>query len=127
MEKYAAIEVHKLGLEYFDSIRNEYHKRRDTVYDGLMKIDGVFCKKPRGAFYIQAKLPVPDTVEFAHWLLTEFQVNNETVLVAPGNGFYATKNIGFDEIRIAYVIETGQLARAMHILGEGLSAYPGRK
>ncbi|NOY23535.1 MAG: pyridoxal phosphate-dependent aminotransferase [Acidobacteria bacterium] len=127
VEQYAAMEVHKLGQDYFDGIRKEYQKRRDTVYDGLMKIDGVFCKKPRGAFYIQAKLPVADTIEFAHWLLTEFELENETVLVAPGNGFYATKDIGLDEIRIAYIIESGQLARAMHILGEGLRAYPGRK
>jgi len=126
VEQYAAMEVHKLGQEYFDGIRKEYQKRRDTVYDGLMKIDGVFCKKPRGAFYIQAKLPVKNTVGFAHWLLTEFEVKNETVLVAPGNGFYATEGIGFDEIRIAYVIESGQLEQAMYILGEGLNVYPDR-
>ncbi len=126
VEQIAAIEVHKLGEEYFDGIREEYRKRRDTVYDGLMKIDGVFCKKPRGAFYIQTKLPVEDSVKFAHWLLTEFDVNNETVLVAPGNGFYATEGIGLDEIRIAYIIESSQLATAMEILRKGLNVYPDR-
>lgn len=125
VEQVAAIEVHKLGEPYFNQVRDEYKKRRDVVYDGLMKMDGVFCKRPNGAFYVQARLPVKDAVDFARWMLTEFQEDNETVLVAPGNGFYASEGVGLDEVRIAYIINCEQLARAMELMKKALDAYPG--
>jgi len=127
VEQVAAIEVHKLGMDYFETIREEYRKRRDVVFDGLMAMDGVFCKKPNGAFYMLAKLPVDHAVDFASWMLTEFSDRNETVLVAPGNGFYATPGLGEDEVRIAYIINTGELARAMELMGKALAAYPRRR
>lgn len=127
VEQYAAMEVHKLGASYFDGVRAEYRKRRDVVFDGLMAMDGVFCKKPNGAFYVQAKLPVKDAFDFASWMLTEFQQDNETVLVAPGNGFYATQGLGMDEVRIAYIINCDELARSMELMKAALQAYPGAR
>ncbi len=127
VEQVAAMEVHKLGKAYFDQVRDEYSRRRDVVYDGLMAMDGVFCKKPNGAFYVQAKLPVKDAFDFASWMLTQFEDNNETVLVAPGNGFYATPGLGMDEVRIAYIIKCEELARSMELMKAALEQYPGER
>jgi aspartate aminotransferase len=83
----------------------------------------VSCPKPNGAFYIIAKLPVEDAEHFARWLLTDFALDNETVMLAPAAEFYATPGKGRDEVRIAYVLNVDALKRAMSILREGLHAY----
>lgn len=112
--------------EYFDEVHLEYEKRRDIVYNELQKIPGVVCQKPTGAFYVMAKLPIDDADEFAKWMLTDFNINNETTMVAPGAGFYATPGLGKDEVRIAYVLNEKNLTRAMFILSEGIKAYNNR-
>ena len=87
---------------------------------------GVTVRRPEGAFYVCARLPIDDAQRFAEFLLREFEVGGETVLLAPADGFYATPGLGRDEVRLAYVIDTARLARAMHVLGAALAAYPGR-
>ena len=116
----AAIDIEK---EYFSKIILEYDERRKTVYNELKKIDGVVCELPHGAFYIIAKLPVNDAEDFAKWLLSDFSVNNETVMIAPAQGFYATPGLGKNEIRIAYILNKTDLLKAMNIFRKGLNEY----
>ncbi len=123
IEQMAAIEVHKLGEKYYSSIREEYKRRRDTIMKHLCDMEDTFCKIPNGAFYMLVKLPIKDCIDFATFMLRDFKLDNETVLVAPGNGFYATEGLGMDEVRIAYVLNRKDLERAMTILKEGLKAY----
>lgn len=115
------------GLElpptYFDATAAEYRRRRDAVLEELARIPGVVCQKPQGAFYIMAKLPVDDAEDFVRWMLTDFQLDGETTMMAPGNGFYATPGAGRSEVRIAYVLEEPKLRRAMGIVAAGLRAY----
>jgi aspartate aminotransferase len=115
------------GLElpptYFDATVAEYRRRRDAVLEELARIPGVVCQKPQGAFYIMAKLPVDDAEDFVRWMLTDFQLDGETTMLAPGNGFYATPGAGRSEVRIAYVLEEPKLRRAMGIVAAGLRAY----
>ena len=112
--------------EYFDEVKAEYIKRRDFMIEGLNKIEGVFTPCPMGAFYTIAELPVDDTENFAKWMLEEFRVNNETTMVTPAASFYKTPGIGKNHARIAYVLEIEEMKKALHILEEGLKAYPGR-
>jgi aspartate aminotransferase len=105
---------------------SEYRKRRDVVVEGLKRIDGAFCKTPQGAFYVMARLPVDSSEDFARWLLTDFTRDHKTVMVAPGPGFYATPGLGEQEVRIAYVLNTGDLRVAMELLGEAVLAYQGQ-
>ena len=114
-------------LSYFDEVVTEYVERRDTMVDGLNAIDGVFCPKPSGAFYCVAKFPVDSTEKFCQWLLESFDYNGETVMMAPASGFYATPGLGEQEARIAYVVNTEDLKKAVKILEEALKVYPGRK
>ena len=107
--------------------REEYQRRRDLVYAALAGTRGVTVRKPEGAFYLCPRIPVDDAEDFAVWLLRDFDVGGETVMVAPADGFYATPGLGKDEIRIAYVLEERKLARAMDILTAAFAAYPGRK
>ncbi|OQX71078.1 MAG: aspartate aminotransferase [Candidatus Cloacimonas sp. 4484_275] len=118
----AAIDIEE---EYFKKILREYDKRRNIVFDELQKIEGVVCIKPKGAFYIIAKLPIEDADDFAAWMLTDFSVDNETVMFAPAQGFYATPDIGKNEIRIAYILNENDLRKAMSIFREGLKKYRG--
>ncbi len=111
---------------YFDEVNNEYKKRRDIVYNALKAMPGVICEKPMGAFYVVAKLPIDDAEEFAKWMLTDFNIDNETTMVAPAEGFYATPGLGKDEARLAYVLKEEDLVKAMHILAEGIKAYNSR-
>lgn len=127
LEMIGAVELYKTDLSYFETVNKEYQKRRDIVYNALKRMDGVICKKPRGAFYVFAKLPVVNAEEFVVWLLKEFAIDNETVMLAPGEGFYATKGLGIDEVRMAYVLKEEDLIKAMHILEQGLKAYPNKK
>ena len=112
--------------EYFDAVKKEYIKRRDFMIEGLNKIEGVFTPLPMGAFYTIAELPVDDTESFAKWMLENFRVNNETTMVTPAASFYKTPGQGKNHARIAYVLEVEEMKKALHILEEGLKAYPGR-
>jgi aspartate aminotransferase len=111
---------------YFDEVIEEYVERRDIMVDGLNSIEGVFCPKPKGAFYCVAKFPVDSTEKFCQWLLQEFDHNGKTVMMAPASGFYATKGLGQSEARIAYVLEKNALSDAVECLQEALKVYPGR-
>lgn len=112
--------------EYFDEVIAEYKERRDVMVSALRSIPGVIAPNPTGAFYLIAKLPVDDADKFASWLLTDFHLDNETVMVAPANGFYSTKGLGYNEVRIAYVLNVNDIRKAMHILAEALKVYPGK-
>jgi aspartate aminotransferase len=115
-----------LGPEYFENLSAEYKRRRDVVYEGLMQIEGTVCLKPAGAFYAMAKLPISSAEEFAKFMLAEFSVDNKTVMIAPGPGFYATPGRGVDQCRIAYVLNTKSLKDAMRILKLGVEAFNSR-
>lgn len=123
LDQYGAVALYNLPHSYFDDIRDEYEKRRNIAYEMLMEMDGVVCEKPSGAFYITAKLPVPDTERFLIWLLCTFENNKETIMFAPGGGFYETPGLGKDEIRIAYVLGEKELRRSMELLKLGLEKY----
>ena len=112
--------------EYFREVNREYTARRNFMVDALNKMPGVYCPKPRGAFYTVVKLPVNDADKFAQWLLEEFEYKNQTVMVAPASGFYSTPGLGKDEVRIAYVLNIDDLRNAMKTLAEALKVYPGR-
>jgi aspartate aminotransferase len=112
--------------EYFEEVNKEYTARRNFMVDALNKIPGVYCPKPKGAFYTIVKLPVDDADKFAQWLLEEFEYNNQTVMVAPASGFYSTPGSGRNEVRIAYVLKIDDLKNAMRVLAEALKVYPGR-
>lgn len=116
----------KTPQSYFDDVVEEYVKRRDIVVSGLNGIEGVFCPEPKGAFYCVAKFPVDDTEKFCQWLLEEFDYEGQTVMMAPASGFYATKGLGKQEARIAYVLNTEALEKAVKCLDEALKVYPGR-
>ena len=110
---------------YFEDVINEYVSRRDLLVDGLNKIDGVICPKPKGAFYAIAQLPVDNAEKFAQWLLEEFDYQNETLMVAPAAGFYSTEGEGSNQVRIAYVLNQDSLKRAIKCLEQALIQYPG--
>lgn len=111
------------GDKYFHGMIEEYRVRRDVLYDELMKIPGVVCRKPSGAFYIMAKLPIDDVETFAKWLLTDFHFENETTMIAPGPGFYATPGAGITEARFAYVLNADDCRRAIHLVAKGIEQY----
>lgn len=111
---------------YFKEVNTEYTARRNYMVEALNKIPGVYCPKPKGAFYTVVRLPVDDSDKFAQWLLEEFEYNNQTVMVAPASGFYSTPGYGRNEVRIAYVLKIDDLKNAMAILAEALMVYPGR-
>jgi len=112
--------------EYFDRVKDEYVQRRNTLVDGLNAIEGVVCPKPAGAFYAMAKLPVDSGDRFCQWMLEEFDLDGETVMMAPGSGFYSTVAFGEKQVRIAYVLKEEDLKRSVTIIEAGLKAYPGR-
>ena len=111
---------------YFEEVYSEYITRRDYLVQALNEIDGVFCPKPKGAFYTTVKLPVDDAEKFAQWILTDFELDNQTVMVAPAAGFYSSSGLGKNEVRIAYVLKLEDLERAVACLAEALKLYPGR-
>ncbi|MCT4615173.1 MAG: pyridoxal phosphate-dependent aminotransferase [Marinifilaceae bacterium] len=112
--------------EYFDEVYNEYIERRDFVVEALNNMEGVYCPTPKGAFYTVVKLPIDDADKFAQWILEDFQHNDQTVMVAPATGFYATEGLGKNEVRIAYVLNKTDLKNAMETLDAALKVYPGR-
>lgn len=124
IEQYAAQAVlQQLDEKYFSKMTDEYRCRRDATYEELMKIPGVVCKKPAGAFYIMAKLPIDDVESFSKFLLTDFSYKGKTIMIAPGPGFYATSGVGISECRIAYVLEESKMRDAMQILAKAVEAF----
>ncbi len=123
----AAAAASTLATDYFVQIEAEYRRRRDVVFDALRGFDGVEVHRPEGAFYQMARLPVDDAERFVRFLLDDFEVDGETTMVAPGEGFYAEPGRGRDEVRIAYVLNEQALTKAMHIVGKALEVYPGRR
>lgn len=111
---------------YFDAVVSEYVERRNVLVDGLNAIPGVMCPKPAGAFYAMAKLPIDNADRFCQWMLEEFTLDNETVMMAPGTGFYSTAGEGTNQVRMAYVLKVNDLRKAVKCLAEGLKVYPGR-
>jgi aspartate aminotransferase len=114
-------------VEYFCNVQKEYIERRDLMVNMLNNIEGVFCPLPKGAFYTTVRLPVEDSDDFSQWLLSDFNYDNETVMLAPASGFYATPGLGKDEVRIAYVLNKNDLEKAIVCLEKALEVYPGRK
>lgn len=112
--------------EYFTEVYDEYIARRNFVINALNKIPGVKAPMPQGAFYTIIGLPIDDADKFCQWLLEEFEYNNETVMLAPATGFYATPGLGKNEVRIAYVLKIEDLANAVNCLEKALKIYPGR-
>ncbi|MDG5492788.1 pyridoxal phosphate-dependent aminotransferase [Psychroserpens sp. SPM9] len=108
---------------YFDDVIEEYVERRNVLIEELNKIEGVQVANPKGAFYCIAQLPIKNSDAFAQWLLESFDVNGETVMVAPAAGFYSTPGVGLNQIRIAYVLNTDSLKKAVNILKEALKIY----
>ena len=108
---------------YFNDVIEEYVSRRNVLINELKKVEGVKVAQPNGAFYCVVELPVKDSDAFAQWLLESFDIDGETVMVAPAAGFYASKGLGKNQIRIAYVLEKEQLKKAVHIIAEGLKQY----
>ena len=123
LDQIASAALYDVGPEYFEAVRKEYKLRRDTCYKKLLEIPGVVVKDPEGAFYMMAALPVDNADTFQKWLLTDFDDNGDTVMFAPGEGFYATPGKGKNEIRIAYILKQDKLERAMDLLALGIKAY----
>lgn len=115
-----------LPADYFINTKHEYLKRRNLLVSRLNKMEGVFCPNPGGAFYAMAQLPIDDSDTFCQWLLESFHHNNQTVMMAPATGFYGTPGLGKKEVRLAYVLNTDDLNRAMDCLEEALKVYPNR-
>lgn len=111
---------------YLDGVYDEYIKRRDFLIEGLNKIEGVYSALPMGAFYTVAKLPVDDSDKFCAWLLSDFDYEGKTLMMAPASGFYISEGKGKNEVRIAYVLEIRDLEAALEVLQEALKVYPGR-
>ncbi len=123
IDQFAAAACVDLPGEYTANILAEYDKRRNIVYEELQKIDDIVCVKPGGAFYIIAKLPIENAEDFIIWMLENFNIDNETVMAAPAEGFYATPGLGRNELRLAYVLNENDLRKAMNIFRKGLTEY----
>ncbi len=127
LEMVGATALYDTPASYLEEVKEEYRKRRDTIEAALHKLPGVKSSEPKGAFYVMVALPVDDAEKFAIWLLESFDLDGETVMIAPGNGFYSNPKLGVNEARLAYVLKSEDLARAIYIMGEALKVYPGRK
>ncbi|HYR29279.1 MAG TPA: pyridoxal phosphate-dependent aminotransferase [Thermoanaerobaculia bacterium] len=125
LAQFIAVGAESLGEEYTNEVVAEYQRRRDVLYEGLTSIPGVFLTKPEGAFYCIPKLPIADSEDFAIWLLSEFEHEKSTVMLAPASGFYAS-DLGKSEVRIAYVLKEEDLRAAIEVLRVALERYPGR-
>lgn len=123
LDQVGSVELYNAPSSYFTEVNNEYKNRRDVLYNELIKVKGVICKKPAGAFYIVAKLPIENAEDFVIWMLTDFNKDGETVMACPAEDFYATPGLGRDEIRLAYVLKEDDLHKAAIILKEGLEKY----
>ena len=123
IEQIGMIEAYRHMDTFMDDMISEYEKRRNIVFSEIEHIEGAFTRKPEGAFYTVVKLPVDSADTFAKWMLTNFEKDGKTVMIAPAAGFYASKGKGEDEIRIAYVLNTNDLKDAVSILAEGIEQY----
>ena len=123
LEQIAAEAALGLPSDYFEATRAEYESRRSVLIDRLNKMEGVYCPIPKGAFYVMAKLPVPDTEAFCQWLLTSFRKDNATLMLAPASGFYTTPGLGKNEVRLAYVLNQNDIHSAMDCLELALKEY----
>lgn len=123
IDQHVGAQLTKVSNEYIKEIQTEYRNRRDTMYEGLSSIPGITVSLPEGAFYIMAELPVTDAEAFCVWLLKEFRDNNETVMMAPGYGFYKNPEDGKKMVRIAYVLEIPRLTRSLELLSKALRQY----
>ena len=112
--------------EYMLEMYNEYVERRKYLIDGLNRIPGVYSPIPMGAFYTVARLPIDDSDKFCAWLLSEFEYEGQTVMMAPASGFYTMNDVGRNEVRLAYVLKKEDLAKALVVLRKALEVYPGR-
>ncbi|CAG0998078.1 MAG: pyridoxal phosphate-dependent aminotransferase [Bacteroidetes bacterium] len=111
---------------YFDEVISEYDERRNVLVNGLNKIEGVVCPMPGGAFYAVAELPIDNADNFCKWMLEYFEYKKQTVMLAPATGFYATKGVGNNQVRMAYVLKKEDLKNALICLEEALKVYPNR-
>jgi len=125
VEQWAVVPLLRHSRTYTDDLVDVYRRRRDVVFSALETMPGVLVRRPEGAFYILAVLPIDDCERFASWLLTDFRLDGETLMIAPGDGFYQTPGAGRQEVRFAFVLEEGALERAMVLLQEALRVYPG--
>jgi aspartate aminotransferase len=125
LEQYGLLGALDTPQSYLDNVRNEYMKRRDLLVSRLRAMPGVVCPNIDGAFYATVRLPVDNTDKFCEWLLSDFDHDGRTIMFAPASGFYETKGLGLDEVRIAYVLNTEDLGKAMDCLEAALAAYPG--
>ncbi len=123
IDQLAAAALYSVDYSYFNAVKEEYRLRRDTLYKGLKSIPGVEVQLPQGAFYMMATLPVDDTDKFQQWLLESFDDKGETVMYAPGAGFYSTPGAGVNEIRTAYVLSADRLTRACEVLDKAIKQY----
>jgi len=123
----AADAAYRMDPSYFTPIRDEYRRRRDTLVAGLTDIPGVTFHVPEGAFYLMARLPVPDAEDFCRFLLADFSLEGKTVMLTPGAGFYSTPGSGRDEVRIAYVLECPKIVESTQILTRALARYNERR
>ena len=112
---------------YLSNVIAEYDERRKVLLKALAGIPGVRTSTPHGAFYAMAALPVDDAEKFCAWCLSDFRYEGESVMMAPANGFYITPGLGNDQVRIAYVLNSEDLKRAVFLLGKALEEYPGKK
>ncbi|MDR1649666.1 MAG: pyridoxal phosphate-dependent aminotransferase [Synergistaceae bacterium] len=125
LEQVGATGLYKTPKSYLEEVNKEYKSRRDTLYKALKAMPGVVCEEPKGAFYVMVKMPVDDAEKFIVWMLQNYDVNGETMMGAPGGGFYASGR-GKDEMRLAYVLKNEDLVKASGILKSALEVYPGR-
>lgn len=123
IEQVAAAGLINTPKDYFYEVNREYANRRDILFDCLKTLPDIICQKPTGAFYLIAKLPIKDSDHFATWLLSEFSIDNKTVMIAPASGFYATEGLGEDEVRLSYCVNQQDLKDAANILIKGLLEY----
>ncbi|MDD2378750.1 MAG: pyridoxal phosphate-dependent aminotransferase [Aminobacterium colombiense] len=126
LEQVGATALYNTPVSYLEEVNKEYQSRRDTLYKALQSMPGVVCEQPKGAFYVVVKMPVDDAEKFVIWMLQNFDINGETMMAAPAEGFYATPGLGKNEARLAYVLKNEDLVKAMDILKAALEAYPGR-
>jgi aspartate aminotransferase len=126
LAQFIAVGVDSLGDEYWQHVTDEYQRRRDVLFEGLTSIPGVFLRKPEGAFYCVARLPIEDAEDFAIWLLSDFQHDGATVMIAPASGFYASPQLGKSEVRIAYVLKEEELRASVEVLRAALERYQQR-
>ncbi len=123
IDQHIGAQLTKVPADYISRVQQEYKERRDLMYEGLKAIPGITVAKPEGAFYIMAGLPVKNSEQFCIWLLETYRNNNETVMLAPGNGFYATPEKGRHKVRIAYVLQKEKLKRSLELLADALKRY----